>query len=283
MYSVLQRYRNQIASFLAVVIPLSLMYFNSRDSGNSFLEKWMLYLTGSVQHLIFSLLDKAGGFASSYVALLHVREENERLRRENEILLSEVVKARKVLLENKRLQLLCDFKKEKKELAMEAARVIGKDISPYYTVMRLYLENGDGSIKNGMPVVTNDGVVGRIVRVAADYAEVMLLADSRSRVNVEIPAKGIKGVLKGKGLNNRYAANLLLVEKGEEIQAGDAIITSGYDRVFPRGLEIGTVASDRSKQTGIYFEYEVELAVNFSLVEEVLVITGYQGEEEVGK
>jgi len=191
-----------------------------------------------------------------------------------------VVKARKVILENKRLQSLCEFKKEKKELAMQAARVIGKDISPYYTVMRLYLESGEGGIKNGMPVVTNDGVVGRIVRATADYSEVMLLADSRSQVNVEIPAKGIKGVLKGKGLNNRYAANFLLVEKGEGIQAGDMIITSGYDRVFPRGLEVGTVAGDHSKQAGIYFEYEVDLAVNFSLVEEVLVITGYQGEEE---
>ena len=131
----------------------------------------------------------------------------------------------------------------------------------------------DQAIEMGMPVVSHEGLVGRVVRVMDAACEVMLIVDARSHVNVMVPGKGVTGVLSGVGDRNAYSARFRFLYKSEPIEPSDIVVTSGHDRVFPPGLEVGSITSTRASQEEHYYVYEVAPRVNFSMLEEVFVVT----------
>ncbi len=86
------------------------------------------------------------------------------------------------------------------------------------------------------------------------------------------------GVLSGAGDRNAYSARFRFLYKSEPIEASDVVVTSGHDRVFPPGLEVGTITSTRASQEEHYYVYEVAPRVNFSMLEEVFVVTNAMAE-----
>ena len=106
----------------------------------------------------------------------------------------------------------------------------------------------------------------------------MLAVDARSSVNVQVAGKGVTGNLQGTGDEEAYSAQLTYLHKAEALEEGDTIITSGHDRVFPPGIEVGYIRSLEERQNGLYYELQVVPAVNFSNLEEVLVVVGVVGD-----
>ena len=123
-------------------------------------------------------------------------------------------------------------------------------------------------------MVAAQGLVGRVSRVAGRFAEVMLTVDARSSVSVRVVGKDVTGNLQGTGELDAYNARLLYLQEGKDVAVGDTLITTGHDRVFPPGLEVGYVRSLEQRQRGLYLELQVAPSVNFAILEEVLVVLG---------
>ena len=100
----------------------------------------------------------------------------------------------------------------------------------------------------------------------------LLTVDARSAVTVRVAGKGITGTVEGAGSRDAYRARLLFLEKGEGIELNDTLVTSGHDKVFPPGIEVGYISSTESRQRGMYYELSIAPAVNFSNLDEVLVV-----------
>lgn len=274
MRDTLRRYRTTAITFLVLVLPLFSLYFHGkRRAGNSPIETGLLIVTSPVQAVAHDALGTVEDVWSDYVWLVGLSEENERLQREHEVLLGEALRAKKLLLENERLKKLLEFKKARTDVRTIAARVIGRDISPYFRVLKVTLDTGTTDhVTEGMPVITHEGVVGRISNTGAGWSDVMLAVDARSQINVTIAGKGVTGVLTGRGDRNEYGGKFSFLHKSQPVEKDDTVVTSGHDKVFPPGLEVGYIASDIEHQDGLYYVYDVTPAVNFSTLEEVLIV-----------
>ncbi|GMV39290.1 MAG: rod shape-determining protein MreC [Myxococcales bacterium] len=274
MRDTLRRYRAIALTFLVLTLPLFSLYFHGkRRPGNSPIETGLLVLTSPVQAVAHEVLRAVEGVWSDYVWLVGLAEENQRLLREHEVLLGEALRAKTLLLENERLKKLLEFKKARTDVRTIAARVIGRDISPNYRVLKVALDTGASDhVTEGMPVITHEGVVGRISNTGAGWSDVMLAVDARSQINVTIAGKGVTGVLTGRGDRNEYGGKFSFLHKSQPVEKDDTVVTSGHDKVFPPGLEVGYIASDSEHQDGLYYVYDVTPAVNFSTLEEVLIV-----------
>jgi len=281
----LQRHRRALIIFSSLVAPLFLLYVHGRvgEGGRprrtTVIEYALLRVTGPAQEAASRLISGLASVWDRYVALVDAQEDNAALRAKVRRLTADALLAKQLREENERLRALLEFKRARKDLKLVGAQVIGKDVSPYARVVRIALDVGaEDGVKEGMAVVTERGLVGRILRVGARYAEVMLAVDARSSVSVKVAGKGITGTLQGGGARDSYAARLLLLHRAAPIALNDTIVTSGHDRVFPPNIEVGYVSSLEVRQRGNYFELEVAPAVNFSVLEHVQVVVGTRAE-----
>jgi rod shape-determining protein MreC len=130
-----------------------------------------------------------------------------------------------------------------------------------------------------MPVITGTGPVGRINKVFGDYADVTLISDASSSIEVVIPRTGGRGILTGLGKPDSYACTIGWLERNKalasptdaKVQVGDEIVTSGLGASFPPGLVVGKVSSV-GKDDGMFQNVEVEPAVDVSRVRAVEVL-----------
>jgi rod shape-determining protein MreC len=124
-------------------------------------------------------------------------------------------------------------------------------------------------LKVNMPVVDAKGVVGRLVSVSANYAKVLLLVDQNSAVDCLIQRSREKGIVKGlsSGL-----CKLDYVVRAGDVVVGDVVVTSGMDRVFPKGLPVGEVVEVEDTPWEFFKDIKVRPMVDFAKLEEVLVI-----------
>jgi len=185
--------------------------------------------------------------------------ENRRLRAE----LSGLIELRQ---ENERLRSLLGFVAET-AVRTTAARVIAEDASSWFRTIEIDRGSADG-VTEGLPVVNAAGLVGRVVRSTPQSARVLLITDASSAVAVLVQDQRIRGVCRGQG--GALALDFALVQ--DDIQVGDGVITSGLGGIFPKGLVVGFVRSVHREQFGLFQTVEVEPAVDFAHLEEVLVL-----------
>lgn len=273
----LVRHRFGVAVAVLLTAPLLLMYFHGRrGEGVTFAERLTVTLAGASQALANAVVDFGGGLFRDYALLVGVHEENERLVRENERLLGEAVQAKRLAVEIQTLREALGFRERRKDLRLWPGRVIGRELTPYYRVARVSVEvEGDGEVRSGMAVLTHAGLVGRVVRGVGSYADVMLLTDGRSRVAGEVLGRGVLGMAVGTGRTDEYRVRFQVSISETPLEEGAVVVTSGHDRVFPRGIEIGYVTNAANRrQVGPFVEYDLAPAVNPANVEFVFVAEG---------
>ena len=120
-----------------------------------------------------------------------------------------------------------------------------------------------------MPVITYDGVVGQVNSVVGRYANVTLVADSRSAIDAMIERTGARGIVHGTGERNRYSAQVEYLQRTDDVRVGDAVVTSGLGCRYPAGLLLGRVASVTRREFGLYQEVELTLAGDFPRLQAV--------------
>ncbi len=270
----LARHRFGVAVAILQTVPLLLMYFHGRrGEGVSFAERLTVTLAGASQAAASAVVDFGGSLVRDYLLLVGVREENARLLRENERLLGEAVKAKRLAVENEALREALGLRGRRKDVRLWPGTVIGRELTPFYRVARISIAvEGDAEVRPGMAVLTHAGLLGRVVRTVGTYADVMLVTDGRSRVAAEVLGRGILGLAVGTGRNDEYRVRFQVSVTEAPLDDGAVVVTSGHDLVFPRGVEIGYVTNAaRRRQVGPFVEYDLVPAVNPASLEFVFV------------
>src|SRR5881394_2863064 len=257
------------ATLLTAIIALRV---SARNPGElSALDRGILRLVSPAQAAMSYVARGITGVAGRYVELTTVRSENEGLRRENRQLRAELTEMRRLAEESGRYQRLLGLR-DATPAETIAARVIAVDASPYFRVARVEIDRGEGTVRRGMPVLTPEGVVGRINRVAGKSSDVLLLVDPQSALDVIVPRTGGRGILRGKSGENGYRCSIEYLARGEPAKEGDAVVTSGVGGAFPRNLAVGHVTRIIPGAVGLYQDVEVTPDVDFARLTDVLVV-----------
>ncbi len=225
-------------------------------------------LTGSGRHLA----EKAG---QALLPRRSLAEENERLRHENEELKLRGQEAEAALRENQRLRTLVGWAKATPWKG-RLARVIARDPANWWRTLQIDLGRRDG-VRPEAPVMTAEGLVGRVAEVSETRSRVLLLGDPNCRV-AAVVLEGRQAVDHGIISGGSSVVDLSLVDltylsSGSAVKPGQMVVTSGLGGVFPNGIRIGQVVDSQSIEYGLYTDARVRLAVNLSQLEEVWVMT----------
>lgn len=237
----------------------------------SALDRGILGIVSPAQSAMSLVARGVAGVAGRFAELTHVRAENHELAKENARLRAELSSLRRLAAESGRYQRLLGLR-DLTPAETIAARIISIDASPYFRVARVEIDRGDAVVKRGMPVLTPDGVVGRIGRVSGQTSDIMLLVDPRSAIDVVVPRTGGRGILRGKSGENGYRCSIEYLTRGQPARVGDKVVTSGLGGAFPRDLAVGHVTMVVPGAVGLFQEVEVTPDVDFARLSEVLVV-----------
>lgn len=269
MLQLLRHYRIFLLAVIILLGSVLLYSYNLRHKDTTtFFERAVLTFSEPFQSVIDDSYQSIVGLWHDYLFLVDVKKENAELKKEITGLRAKLQGVEEVALQNKRLRMLLAFVDDLDMPALPA-RVIGEDISNW--ARTVVIDKGLRSgLRHGMPVVAAEGVVGRVIKVAQNSSRVLLVTDASSAVAALIQRTRTRGVARGLGsdLSVEYALN------EADIKVGDLMITSGMGGVFPKGLPLGRVAMVEKDQFGLFQRVRVETVVDFSHLEEVMVIVG---------
>ncbi len=204
------------------------------------------------------------------VALL--TQINNQLEAEVSRLQSQIIELQQQNSEMQVLSALLDFARTHSENEYITAAVIGRDISPFLHYVIINRGSDDG-LRRGMPVVSSQGLVGRVAAVTADGARVQLITDPDTAINVRIQPSGAEGLLQGSITGD---ITVEAIPQDASIQTGDLVLTSGLGGNFPPDMLIGQVSGVRQRPVELFQTATVEPVVDFSQLEIVLVIVNFR-------
>ena len=204
--------------------------------------------------------------------IARLRQENVQLRSENSSLQTQIVELQQQLAETNILSALVDFARANPENRYQAAAVINRDPSPFlkYVIIN---RGSDHGLRRGMPVVTQQGLVGRVAAVTAGAARVQLLTDPGSIINVRLEPSQASAVLSGSISGD---LSLDMIPQAADVQAGNLVLTSGLGGNFPPNILVGQVTGVRSQDQDLFQRASIQPGVDFSQIDIVLVITNFR-------
>jgi rod shape-determining protein MreC len=204
--------------------------------------------------------------------IVSLRQRNAELETQVSQLQAQLIEMQQRVNETEILAALVDFSRSNPESTYKAATVIGRDPSPFLHYIIINRGSND-EILRGMPVVTNQGLVGRIDAVIADAARVQLITDPASAVNVFLQKADTSAILFGSVTGDM---SLDMISQNATVESGDLILTSGLGGGFPSDLIIGQVITVRTLEFELFQQATIQPAVDFTRLEIVLVITNFR-------
>ncbi|MEZ0395152.1 MAG: rod shape-determining protein MreC [Anaerolineales bacterium] len=204
--------------------------------------------------------------------LISLRRENAQLRAEVARLQGQIVQLQQQVTETEILAALVNFARTNPESDYRMANVIGRDPSPFLHYVIIDVGSSQG-IRPGMPVVTEQGLVGRVEAVAAEAARVRLITDPASQVNVRLQGSETEALLIGSITGE---LSLEMIPQDVTVQAGDVVLTSGLGGGYPPNLLVGQVVTVRKFDYELFQQAVIQPTVDFSRLYYVLVITNFR-------
>lgn len=269
MLKLIKQYRFYLILLLFLLIPvLSIDSTNRAPRDYRFYDRMALAITTPFEIAIHWTLDSGVTFYENYVSLWKTREENQKMVDENRKLVNTILNLRELEQENIRLRNLLQFKENFKIEAV-VARMIAKDVSSEFRAIRINRGRLSG-IEPNMAVINAEGVVGRVLRVTDSTSDVVTLLDPLSALDAYIMRSRARGIIEG--LTDSLC-QLKFALRVDDIQPGDLLLSSGLGGNFPKGIPVGTIIKVTRKSFGITQKVEVKPSVDFSKLEEVLVVT----------
>ena len=278
----LRRHGTLLWVLLYGCIPVLLLYASTRGEPTPWVaEQASVATIASAQSVRQSMFDGVTRIWTEYLALVGVAQKVETLTRQNARLLMENRRFAALAAENARLRGLLQFRtRHGRRHKLVPATVVGRDVSPFFRVLRLRVATAADKIKPGQPVVSTDGVVGQIGQVHGEFATVLLLSDARSAVDVVVRRNRAMGILKGLGSSENYNCKVEYLRRTEEVDTDDIVVTSGIDERFPKDLQVGRVTDVSRKQYGLYQQVVVTPSVDLARLQEAFVIIDDDAPEE---
>ena len=201
-----------------------------------------------------------------------LRQENAALKNQISQLQSELLEARQRLTETDILYALLDYARAKPENKYVAASVIGRDTSPFVKYIIINHGSDDGVLK-GMPVVTEQGLVGKVDAVTASAARVQLITDPGSIVNARLEQSQTEGQVVGSVTGE---ITLEMVDPGVTLVEGDLILTSGLGGVYPADILVGQVVTTQREENDLFQSASIQPVIDFVNLRAVLIITNFR-------
>lgn len=199
-------------------------------------------------------------------------QRNTDLEAEVANLQTQIIELQQQLGEYQLLSALLDFARAYPEYQYVGASVIGRDPSPFVKYIHLNRGTDDGLIR-GMPVVTQQGLVGRISQTTASAALVQLITDPGMAINIRLEPERVEGVISGSITGD---VGLDFIPQEANVKPGDLVLTSGLGGNFPPNILIGQLTSVRSQDYDLFQSASVQTVVDFDQLDIVLVITNFK-------
>jgi rod shape-determining protein MreC len=262
-----KKYRTITVAIVLLLVSLSILtYSAARLSETGPLRKMVLEIAAPVEDAINLSLKSLHDAWDRYLFLVEKGDESRRLRHENAALNELLNSYREGYLEGMRLRKLLDIKDGLHHRAV-AARVIDSDRTSLFKTLLINKGTTEG-LRVGLPVLADQGVVGRIIETSWHASRVLLLIDENSNIDALIQRNRAQGILQGAGA---AGCNLKYIPRAENVQTGDVVLSSGLAGVFPKGLLLGVVTGTSGQEGGLFQKIDVTSAVDFSKLEEVLI------------
>jgi len=277
--SAFKRYRDVGFVILLLAVPFFFLRANMRSPQNlNALDRVVLRVSAPIEFLSSSLARGVSNVWESYVYLVDVKSDNERLSYDNARLREQVHHLEQKETENRELRRLLQLR-ESIPGDLVSAQVVGKDFNEFFRVTRVVLDRGSRNIRPNMAVIAPDGVVGSVYRVDGDAVDVQLAVDAPFNVDVEDERTHARGYVRGSGDPSRYACKVENVDARDEVEIGDLLVTSGKGKRFPKGLPVAQVTKVVKREPGRDQEIEARPAVNFSRLDAVLILVAPPSED----
>ncbi len=254
IYQYLFLFKEYVILVALVSVSLILMVLNDNDQIRQ-IRSLTVGTIGAIQ-TTFSFIPN----------LTALQRENELLRSVNVNLADEVNQLREARLENIRLRSMISLK-ETSTTALVGAKIIAKNLNLLRNTLTLNVGSND-SVQIGNPIVTGEGLVGRIVAVSANYSIGQMIVNVDFRASAKIQRSRVDGIIAWDG-------KILLLQnvaKTQDVKEGDAVITSEYSNAFPQGIKIGIVSATHEIPNSLFRRIEVIPTVNLTQTEEVFVM-----------
>jgi rod shape-determining protein MreC len=211
-------------------------------------------------------------FLNAPADLARLNQRNLELEAENARLQIQIIELQEQVSEAQVLATLLDYARSRAENRYLAAAVIAYDTSPFLKYIVINRGSDDG-LRSGMPVVTDQGLVGQISAVTAGAARVQLITDPASAVNVRLQNSDVDAVLRGSLTSDII---LEMIPQTANLQSGDLLVTSGLGGNYPPNLVIGQITNVRKRDLDLFQSASVQPAVDFGSLEIVLIIINFR-------
>ncbi len=267
-----RRYRDTFLVVLLLFVPFFFLRASiSRPEEMNAIDRALMRVASPVQYAAAAMARQISAIVSDYFYLVDVGRDNDRLSREVLRLQNEVRELALIRGENERLRKLGGLR-ETIPVDTVSAVVTTKTPTEFFRVAHLAIDFPSALVRPNMPVIAPGGAVGLIKRVSGDTATVTLVADASFGVDVVVTRTGARGFVRGVGDESKYGVRVEYAQRSDEVEVGDILVTSGVGCRFPRGIAVARVTEVVKRDFGAYQTVLAEPTVDFSRLEEVLIV-----------
>jgi rod shape-determining protein MreC len=272
MLSALSKYRDVVAVVCCLLCPAVVLYAHSRsdaDAGPA--VRAVVQLTAPLQSAMSYVVETLADAFERHWQSAESLDDARQLRMEVALLRRVSERLDEVERENARLRAFLNATPAPAPAKLMAARVVATGASVAYRTVRIDVGRSDG-VQRGMAVMAAAGAMGSVLRTAHGYADVLLLSDRQSAVDVVLPRSNARGILRGAVDDRQAVLRLEGLDRTDDVRPGDDVVTSGLGARFPRGTRVGTVAGSENPEGDLGQIAYVKPAVQFAGVRNVLVV-----------
>ncbi|MFZ3071925.1 MAG: rod shape-determining protein MreC [Thermodesulfobacteriota bacterium] len=276
MTSFVKKHRVVIVSVLLCLFSLYLVSTpRSGTGGEIIVRKAVLFFAVPLKSAVNAVRETAKNTWTGYIFLVNVKKENDELKSSLGYIKEENNTLRETLALRIRIKTLEDFGSEHrlKGVTAEVLSVSGLGGSSGWTRTMLIDRGENDGIQPDMPVISHEGVVGRIIIAGKTTSTVLLLTDPRFNINAVAQRTRLRGIAGG----SSDAVTLKYINRLADIAVGDVILTAGLAGIFPKGEPIGTVISVEEDKDNFFKDVRLRPAADIANMEEVLVLTAAPG------
>ena len=258
---------------LAILIFIALFQFLSlklikKHQLNVF-DKTILFITSPLTAMTTHIHSGMVSTLNTYIYMIGAKKDIVKIKEENAKLKFELRANEELHYENEELKKLLEFKTNAPYKTLTAL-VIATDSTSFRKTIRINRGTGDG-VAIDMPVMNYEGVIGKIIETQKHYADVLLITDLTSSLDIMSSRSREWGIVRGH--SDRFVSlDVAYVDKNEDFAVGDTVVTSGLSRIFPKGLPVGIVTKVEDNVTELFKHISVNPYVNFDKLEYVLVV-----------
>jgi rod shape-determining protein MreC len=270
--TILKNKRLWVIVIIIAALFLAITVSKSGRKGITGLENSVITVVKPLQKAVFSGTRGLIEFVETITQIGNLKEENLELKKKLSLLESDIVRLKELELENQRLREMLNFKEQSHLYEMEGAKVIGRNPGNWFETI-LIDKGQDSGIAVNMAVVTDKGLVGRVIDTGRNWSKVLLIIDQRSAVSGMVQRTRDNGVIKGQ-INPIDMGNckMIYLPTDANILPGDLVISSGLGGIFPKGLIIGKIIEIKKEENELLKYAVVRPSVDFQRLEEVFVI-----------